>query len=87
MNKRPVIVCNATNYDKSQVSNSPLPLIAIIVATTSRNIYRPAVTNLSLFQLLFKSLIRSLDCGYRYLVVVGYDRGDIFFDTKPVSSS
>jgi hypothetical protein len=85
MNKRPVIVCNASNYDQSQVSDSPLPLIAIIVATTSRNVYRPAITNLSLFQLLLKSLIRSLDCGYRYLVVVGYDRGDIFFDTKPVS--
>jgi hypothetical protein len=82
MNKRPLVICNLTNIGPEARS---LPLIAIMVATTSRTVYRPAITNLSLFQLLLKSLIRSLDCGYRYTVVVGYDRGDIFFDTKPVS--
>ena len=82
--KRPVTMCSIENYQSDQVKSS-FPLIAILVATTSRTVYRPAIPNLSLFQLLLKSLIRSLDCGFRYVVVVGYDRGDVFFDTIPVS--
>lgn len=83
--KRPIVNCSTENYQQSTQPNSLFPLIAILVATTSRTIYRPSIQNLSLFQLLLKSLIRSLDCGFRYLVVVGYDRGDIFYDTIPVS--
>lgn len=85
IHKRPVVTCPEENYKRSIEVNSSFPLIAILAATTSRTIYRPAIQNLSLFQLLLKSLIRSLDCGFRYLVVVGYDRGDIFYDTIPVS--
>ena len=32
-------------------------------------------------------LIRTLDCGYRYQYVLGYDKGDLFYDSKEVEYS
>lgn len=63
------------------VSFSAQPLIAIILAATSRG---ASDKKLGLFTLLLPSLNRTLDCGLRYLVVVGYDQGDEYYDTSQV---
>lgn len=62
-----------------------LPLIAVMAATTTRKIDKPSTKNLSLFMYLLPSLIRTLDCGFRYEYVMGYDKGDPFYDSKEVS--
>lgn len=61
-----------------------LPLIAIMAATTTRKIKKPSTKNLSLFTYLLPSLVRTLDCGFRYEYVLGYDKGDPFYDSKEV---
>jgi hypothetical protein len=63
-----------------------LPLIAVIAATTTRKVKNPSTKNLALFTLLLPSLMRSLDCGFRYEYVLGYDVGDPFYDSTNVSS-
>ena len=35
---------------------------------------------MALFTYLLPSLIRTLDCGFRYEYVLGYDLGDPFYD-------
>lgn len=61
-----------------------LPLISILAATTTRKIVDPGTKNLSLFTLLLPSLVRNLDCGFRYEYVLGFDEGDAFYDSKEV---
>lgn len=60
------------------------PLIAVISASTSRNEGNASCASLSVFTLMLPSLIRSLDCGFRYMVVIGYDVGDKFYDSDQV---
>lgn len=36
---------------------------------------------MAIFSFLFPSLIRTLDCNFKYLVVLGYDSGDPFYDS------
>ena len=62
-----------------------LPLICIMAATTTRRVESPSVHNLALFKYLLASLVRTLDCGFRYEYVLGYDLGDPFYDSKKVS--
>jgi hypothetical protein len=64
-----------------------LPLIAIMAATTTRKIDNPSTSTLSLFNYLLPSLIRTLDCGFRYEYVLGYDKEDPFYDSDEVSPS
>ncbi len=85
--------CNATNSEKKKKKkkkaakgNSKLPLIAIMAATTSRKMTNPSTKMMSLFNYLLPSLIRSLDCGFRYMFVMGYDKGDKFYDNDEVST-
>jgi len=61
-----------------------LPLIAIMAATTTRKVSKPSTKNLSLFMYLLPSMIRTLDCGFRYEYVLGYDKGDPFYDSAEV---
>ena len=61
-----------------------LPLICIMAATTTRKIIDPSTSNLALFLYLLPSLVRSLDCGYRYEYVLGFDAGDPFYDSEVV---
>lgn len=42
---------------------------------------RPTIGRLALFTYLLPSLMRSLDCGFRYVYVLGFDEGDEFYDT------
>jgi hypothetical protein len=62
-----------------------LPLIAIMAATTTRKVNKPSTKSLSLFTYLLPSLIRTLDCGFRYEYVLGYDQGDPFYDSENVN--
>ncbi|CAE7609811.1 unnamed protein product [Symbiodinium microadriaticum] len=79
---KPIAACPTENYNDTVTTNPKLPLIAIMAATTTRNIYEPSVKVLSLFQLLFASLRLSLDWGFQYMFVLGYDVGDKFYDSK-----
>jgi len=35
---------------------------------------------LSVCQRLLPSIVRTAECGFRYLIVLGYDKGDAFYD-------
>ena len=63
---------------------SDLPLVSVMAATTTRRVQNPSPSNMALFMYLLPSLVRSLDCGYRYEYVLGYDKGDPFYDTVEV---
>ena len=71
--------CSKGNF----VNADKLPLISILAASTTRNagMIKPSVQRMSLFTYLLPSLIRTIECGYRYEYVLGYDVGDTFFDT------
>ncbi len=84
-------LCDA-HFSKARMAEYPVPhcddehkeskdLIAIMAATTTRNVLNPSPGRLSLFNMLFPSLMRSVDCGYRYMFVLGYDAGDPYYDT------
>ena len=70
----PIPYCNVTQVQSTD-------LIAIMAATTSRNILNPSPGQLSLFNMLLPSLMRSVECGYRYVFVLGYDAGDFYYDS------
>ena len=61
-----------------------LPLIAIMAASTTRRVEKPSTVNLALFMYLLPSLVRSLDCGFRYEYVLGYDKKDALYDNEEV---
>lgn len=75
------VVVNPQTYPNMSPS---VPLIALMAATTTRGLLNPSTSNLALFQYLLPSFVRSLDCGYRYEVVLGYDQGDPFYDNAKV---
>ena len=70
------------DYIKQRAARSPL--IAILTGSTSRSENNPSNTTLSIFTIMLPSLMRSLDCGFGYVVVVGYDKGDKFYDSAKV---
>ena len=45
----------------------------------------PSTENIALFTYMLPSLIRTIDCNFRYMYVLGYDAGDPFYDTEEVS--
>lgn len=69
------------NRAASSADINKLPLISIMAATTTRKINNPSTKNLALFMYMLPSLMRTLDCGFRYEYVLGYDKGDPFYDT------
>lgn len=87
--KVPLSSCVVASYKNSSGEVHPnmlpsLPLIAIMAATTTRKIDNPSTNNLALFSYLLPTLIRTLDCGFRYEYVLGYDAGDPFYDSEKV---
>jgi hypothetical protein len=80
--KLPMPSCNSEN---AKMVGSSLPLIAILSGSTSRSELNPSNSTLSIFTIMLPSLMRSLDCRFRYIVVIGYDEGDKFYDTQKVS--
>lgn len=80
----PMSVCRMSQYTLSTQLQSPLPLIAVMAASTTRGVAVVDLETFSLFSFLLPSLVRSVECGYRYLFVLGYDVGDPFFDSEQV---
>jgi hypothetical protein len=76
MGKKEVTSCDVSNIDKS------LPLISVLAASTTRRIVNPSTSKLALFTYLLPSLIRTIDCGFRYEYTLGYDKGDPFYDSE-----
>ena len=62
-------------------NSSDLPLIAIMTATSSRGVKYPSTKSLSLFTTFLPSLVKTLDCGFQYVYVMGYDVGDAYYDS------
>lgn len=84
MGQHNIVSClNNSKIDKKSAKLKD-PLIAIMAGSTSRKMQQPSVNTMSLFTLLLPSLIRTLDCDFRYVFVLGYDKGDPFFDTEVV---
>ena len=66
----------------SNLSVSGQESIAIIVSTTSKSAAsNPELKDLPLFEYMLPSLLRTIDCRHRYLIVIGYDKGDPYFDS------
>jgi hypothetical protein len=91
MGKRKISSCLPPDTkDKKKTVNpnlsDSLPLIAIMAATTTRKVHAPSTQNMALFTYLLPSVVRTLDCGYRYEYVLGYDKGDPFYDSEEVST-
>ncbi len=91
---KPLSTCRKSSVDSASINpetypnmSPTLPLISIMAATTTRKIDNPSTATLSLFNYLLPSLIRTLDCGYRYEYVLGYDKGDPFYDSEEVNCS
>jgi hypothetical protein len=95
---QPVPHCSSRHYDLSLESSllkedfvrkdsetKRVPLIAVLAGTTTRRVTEPHTDKIALFTLLLPSLIRSIDCGFRYVYVMGYDQGDQFYDSDAVS--
>jgi hypothetical protein len=57
------------------------PHIAIIVGATTRKVVAPSTKNMALFTLSLPSIAKTVECGFRYTVFLGYDAGDAFFDS------
>ena len=73
--RAPPALCDAA-------ATPPPPLIAVCVASTTRTMAQPAIERLALFRLLLPSLVLTLECGFRYELVLGYDAGDAFYDAE-----
>jgi hypothetical protein len=78
LKKKPIANCK---HIPNHYSNPELPLIAIMAATTTRRIATPSTRKLALFLYLLPSLSRTVDCGFRYEYVLGYDVGDPYYDS------
>jgi hypothetical protein len=78
--RRKPINCTSISTTQTQL----LPIIAIVAATTTRNTPNILIPNLPLFAILFPSLARTLECGYRYLFVLGYDDSDQYYSNPEV---
>ena len=73
--RAPPALCDAAAHP------SP-PMIAVCVASTTRTMTQPMIERLALFRLLLPSLVLTLECGFRYELVLGYDAGDAFYDDE-----
>ena len=81
-----ILSTNGSTVDLASHPNmqANLPLISILAGTTTRRVKKPSTKNMALFIYLLPSLIRTLDCGFRYEYVLGYDKGDPFYDSDIV---
>jgi hypothetical protein len=61
------------------------PLVAVLVQASS-TAYTPPynAASFTLYSTMLPSLVESLNCDYRYIVVVGYEAGDGYFDSPQV---
>jgi len=63
--------------------NARNPLLAICSGVTSRNVKPEKLHSgyMALFTKLMPSIVSTVDCDIDYLIVVGFDLGDQFYDT------
>jgi len=57
-----------------------LPVIAIVLGTTSRGFRWSRLSESPLVKILLASIERTLEAGFEYRVYVGFDAGDLFYD-------
>lgn len=57
------------------------PHIAIMMGATTKRVAAPSTNNMALFTVSLPSIAKTVECGFRYTVFVGYDAGDVFFDS------
>lgn len=79
---RAAVAVDAGAPAAAALDSSSLPLIAVMAATTSRKVELLSNTSISLMSTMLPSLIHSLDCGFRYVVVVGFDDSDHFYNSS-----
>eukprot|EP01036_Dinobryon_divergens_P027332 gene27333-36092_t len=58
------------------------PLIAILAATTSHKIDNFSTLESALHNKLIRSIRNTVECGFRYVLLLGYDIGDKHFDNN-----
>lgn len=58
------------------------PVVAILAASTTRGIHQPSTKTLAICNYLLKSVVRTAECGYHYIYVLGHDIGDPFYDGR-----
>lgn len=75
------------NRTEAKTASASLPLIAVMAGSTTRGIKDPSFTNLALFKFLLPSFAKSIDCGFRYLFMIGYDHGDPFYEPTKKGSA
>jgi hypothetical protein len=52
-----------------------------MLGSTSKKVASPSTDSMALFTLALPSIAKTVECGFRYTVFVGYDAGDPFYDT------
>ena len=57
------------------------PHIAIMLGSTSKKVASPSTDSMALFTMALPSIAKTVECGFRYTVFVGYDAEDPFYDT------
>jgi len=72
---------SGSSSKKGKNEADSMPLISVMAATTTRKVSQPSTKNLALFTYLLPSLVRTLDCGFRYEFVLGFDKGDPYYDS------
>ena len=74
--------CEARSVE--EWGNKRNPLVAICTGVTSRKADPAQLnpTHLALFVHLLPSIIATFDCDVDYLVTIGFDKGDAFYDTE-----
>ena len=60
------------------------PVIAILAGSTTRSIANPSLKTLALCNYLLKSILRTAECGFHYIYVLGYDLNDKFYSDPKV---
>ncbi|KAM3568604.1 hypothetical protein VYU27_009275 [Nannochloropsis oceanica] len=64
-----------------QYSDPVETLITILAGVSTRGVSWTSPTELAPFRHLLPSIVRTVECGFRYEVILGYDSGDKFYDT------
>lgn len=78
----------ALNYNPAELVSCKRPFIAVVVPTTSRSTSWADLRECSLLKELVPSILHSLDTawehdsGYDVVLYIGYDPGDLLWDTK-----
>lgn len=79
MHTTSVLQSDSDEWMCPHVTSVKLPMIAILVASSTRKKRHPTTDNISLFRYLLPSILTSIECGFTFSVFLGYDDGDAFY--------